>query len=103
MRLETYCSTVKVLMVRMKAFSALLLLISGFVSYFSILGSSGSRGREVRSLSYSVGELTRGVWRVCLDLSRFFTLFLGFTGLFSVFFAVNFSIFAFPRSAFSLI
>jgi hypothetical protein len=89
-------------MVRMKVFSAFSSLISGSVSYFSILGSSGSRGREAGRLFYSAGKLTREVGRGCLDLARFFILFISLAGPFSVFFAVNFFIFAFafPRSAF---
>jgi hypothetical protein len=93
---------VEVLIVRMKVFSASLSSISGSVSYFSILGSSGSRGREAGRLSYSARKLTRGIRREYLNLTRFFAFFISPAGPFSVSFAVNFFIFAFSRSAFSL-
>jgi hypothetical protein len=103
MRLETYYSTVEILIIRMKAFSVFSLSISGSVSYFLILESSGSRRREIRKLFCSVRELTREVRREYLDLARFFILFVSPAGPFSAFFAANFFIFVFSRSAFSFI
>jgi hypothetical protein len=105
MRLETYYSTMKILIIRMKVFSAFLSSISGSVSYFSILGSSKSREREIKKLFCSIKELTREIEREYLDLTRFFIFFIDLAGFFFVFFSVNFSIFvfAFPRSVFSFI
>jgi hypothetical protein len=94
---------VEILIIRIKAFLFFLSSISGSVSYFSILGLSGSREREIKIFFYSVRELTREIRREYFDLTRFFTLFINLAGLFSVFFVVNFFIFVFLRSAFFLI